>query len=52
MEEEELYYDEDTLNKVHAVMTENGIAQATEVIGQLQNAGIVFRERVKSDDEG
>jgi hypothetical protein len=48
--EDEEYYDEYTLFKVVAVMKRVGIgdAKAEELINELQNAGILFRERSPS----
>lgn len=44
------YYDEETLFKVNQVLSDYGFepSEATDLISQLQNVGILFRER--SDD--
>lgn len=50
-DEEELYYDENTLFKVREAMMINGWItgeMCDEIINRLQNAGILFRERKSS----
>lgn len=52
---ENLHYDEETLEKVYGVIlsyqlddgTHLNLDNATEIIGALQNAGILFRERAE-----
>jgi hypothetical protein len=45
--EEDLFYDEETLFKVMRVLRERGLSRVRveSVINDLQNAGILFRER-------
>lgn len=47
--EQDEYFDEYTMFKVYNAMREGGITDlgARELINALQNAGILFRERVK-----
>lgn len=42
------YYDEDTLNKVYRGLNAAGIfsQQAVDAVNQIQNQGILFRERL------
>lgn len=49
--DEELVHTPDTLNKVYAALTEAGLTtgQAVNAVCQLQNRGILFRERKKVD---
>lgn len=58
--EDELYYDDQTLEKVRdalaEILIENHSARSmqdiiTDCIGAMQNAGILFRERPKSKEE-
>jgi hypothetical protein len=46
--EEDLYYDEDTLHKVARALRNAGLTidQTTSVIREMQNDGIMFRERM------
>lgn len=48
-----LHHDENTLVKVHEAIVKEGLNEqsATEIITTLQNAGILFRERRKSEGE-
>lgn len=45
--EEELYFDDRTMEKVRMALWRSGMSydEATDVIHNLQNAGILFRER-------
>lgn len=49
---EELYYDDQTLNKVREAIAKQGLwpASIDELINAIQNAGILFRERMPEDD--
>jgi hypothetical protein len=49
---EDLYYDEYTLVKVIKAINENGFTEKTalELVTAMQNAGILFRERPKSQE--
>jgi|SRR5690349_2950412 len=50
-EVESLYYDENTLAKVRQVMTNAVLPEIAEsLITDLQNAGILFRERPKNEE--
>lgn len=42
-----LHHDEHTMTKVYHALVQSGIAEgtATEAVGRMQNAGILFRER-------
>jgi hypothetical protein len=46
-EDDELYYDDKTLEKVTNVLRSHGLSSqlVTDLISDLQNAGILFRER-------
>jgi len=49
-ENENLHYDENTLAKARRVMTNYLVPEAAEaLINDLQNAGILFRERAKNE---
>lgn len=47
---EDLHFDEDTLHKVYQSMLDSHISmeKAEAAINRMLNAGILFRERVKS----
>jgi len=49
-EVDKLYYDEDTLMKVRKILRERGLSNLIidEIINDLLNAGILFRERPKA----
>lgn len=54
MPKDEVYYDDKTLDKVRKVL-ENYVAfekDVTDVITDLQNVGILFRERIKEEVNG
>jgi len=47
-------HDEDTLGKVHAALLEAGITgvrKRTDLISEMQNAGILFRERIADAED-
>lgn len=46
-EPEVLTYDENTMPKVYRAFYDSGFSEdtATEIVGRMQNAGILFRER-------
>lgn len=46
---ETLYHDDQTISKVHDVICSLGLAEhANDIINDLQNCGILFRERIPS----
>lgn len=48
---ENLTYDETTLHKVYNALRETGLPdqQVTDAVSLMQNAGILFRERVDAE---
>lgn len=48
------HHDENTLMKVHKALAANGLEgqDATDVIGDMQNEGILFRERASDEEIG
>lgn len=48
---EHLHHDEQTLVKFYTVLSEHGVSEVVirEIVNDLQNAGILFRERDGSD---
>lgn len=52
-EAERLHHDENTLRKVYDAIMKNGLSRKTaeDVVNNLQNAGILFRERRPLSEE-
>jgi hypothetical protein len=46
---EDLHYDENTLTKIHFAFQKHGVRNSTDLISELQNIGILFRERPVED---